>query len=167
MAANLKMKLVCFGAMIFIQDAVDLPYSIPGLYTSQAIQVLQQVRVNKTIIYQSADDGTIFLNVRQGLLFADGETKAKLNQKGNQSGKEEKASESFTKFVGSCGFSAAEKNESWASTMKQALNWRCAPIMAMLLQAPWVRESFTVQWAKCGVNGRMDPVRYSIQNLLK
>jgi hypothetical protein len=109
-----------FGSLIFIQDPVP-DYNLPGLYyrdDMKTLQVLNQVRVNTSVIFESADNGTIFLNIRKGLLAISQEERDKHLTKGNNANTGSKASERFTSFLASCGFSAANKNKDWHGTIK-------------------------------------------------
>ena len=129
------------------------------------MQVLNAVRVNTSAISESADEGTIFLNVRKALAAIPREAQKNYITKGNKGNAAEKESVTarFTAFMNSCGLSAAARPESWVSQMKAMVYWDCAGAFEKIMKYPWVRTSFKVSWAKSCMSVRLDPVRHPFQ----
>lgn len=158
-----------FGSLIFIQDPVP-EYHLPGLYSRndmKTLQVLNQVRVNTSVIFESADDGTIFLNIRKGLSAISKEERDKHLTKGNNANTGSKASERFASFLSSCGFSAANKNKDWHGTMKSLVYWEGAKAIEDLNSIAWARSAFCIAWGKAAQGARLDEVQTPFQDILK
>ena len=147
-----------WGALILIQDPLGQPYNLPGLYTAEAIQLLQEVRANRVFIQHAAADGTIFISVRQGLKYITSEERQAMIQKGKQAGSDEKANVKFAKFVASCGFQEAAQNSASIQIFKRLLYSDLAPVFETLLEAAWVRSCFKLTWGKLALAARVDAV---------
>lgn len=124
------------------------------------MQVLNAVRVNTSAISESADEGTIFLNVRKALKAIPKEEQKNYITKGNKGNAADKDSVTarFTAFMNSCGLSAAARPESWIQQMKAMVYWDCAEAFENIMKYPWVRTSFKLSWAKQCMSVRLDPV---------